>query len=140
MRTTHHLAALAALSLGIAACTSTDTQPATSPMTPAMSQTLELPRTVGTGENKEVAVLLDAPHLKLVTITLRQGTPLPPHHADVPVTIQVLEGEGTIHVAGRPVSVSRGSLLVLAAGEEHDVVLGTDGEILLLVHYLRSAR
>ena len=109
-------------------------------MVTSANQTFELPLTAGSGKDKEVTVLLDEHHLKLVTIALRSGTSLTPHCAEVPVTIHVLEGEGTIHVGAKPVPVSRGSIVVLLAGEEHDAVPGRSGNILLLVHYLRSAQ
>lgn len=102
------------------------------------NQLVQLPTDVGEGKAKEVNVLLDQEHLKLATITLRNGTALPIHSAPVPATIQVLEGEGIIHVAGKPLAVSQGSIVVLAAGEEHDVVPKDDGDISVLVHYLRG--
>lgn len=109
-------------------------------MVTSANHTLELPLTAGNGKDKEVSVLLDDHHLKLVTIALRNGASLTPHCADVPVTIHVLDGKGTIHVGAKPVSVSRGSMVVLLAGEEHDVVAGTGGDMLLLVHYLRATQ
>jgi len=102
------------------------------------SRVIELPQSVGSGEGKEVSVLLDESHLKLVILTLHQGTTLPAHSAPVPTTIQVLEGEGVIHVGTEPVSVSAGTLVSLVAGEAHGVVPEPDSDMLLLVHYLRG--
>jgi quercetin dioxygenase-like cupin family protein len=103
------------------------------------SQVFELPQSIGAGEGKEVSVLLDESHLKLATVVLRHGTTLPAHSTPVPATILVLEGKGVIHVGSEAVPVSKGTLLTLAAGEEHDVVPAPDTNMLLLVHYLRSA-
>ena len=103
------------------------------------SGVLQLPKSIGTGDAKEVSVLLDDEHLKLATITLRGGTVLPTHSTPVPATIQVLDGGGVIHVGSRAVPVSKGSLVVLAAGEDHDVVPAEGSDMLLLVHYLRGA-
>lgn len=102
-------------------------------------QLVELPVTIGDGDDREVSVLLDQNHLKLATIILRRGTVLPTHSAPVPATIQVVLGAGVIHVAGEPVEVSKGSIIVLAAGEQHDVVPEPESDMLLLVHYLRTA-
>ena len=104
-----------------------------------VSQALELPRSIGAGDGKEVSVLLDESHVKLATITLRRGTVLPTHSTPVPATIQVLEGEGVIHVGSEAVAVSQGMIVFLAAGEQHDVVPAPGSDMLLLVHYLRCA-
>lgn len=103
------------------------------------SQLFELPQTLGAGEDKEVSVLLDASHLKLAVLTLRRGTTLPMHAAAVPATVQVLEGEGVIHVGDEAIKVTQGSLISLAAGAEHDVVPTPGSDMRLLVHYLRAA-
>lgn len=141
MRTTLYRTPVILLVAVITACTSTGTEEHGAPaVAPTQNHTLELPRSAGGGDDKEVSVLLDERHLKLVTIALRKGTSLPPHSAPVPVTIQVLEGEGVIHVGGKPVPVVPGSLVSLVAGEEHDVVTNDGGDMLLLVHYVRGAR
>jgi quercetin dioxygenase-like cupin family protein len=106
---------------------------------PSGNQVFELPQSIGSGPGKEVSVLQDDSHLKLATLTLREGTPLTPHSAPVPATILVLEGEGVVHLGGEAVSVSKGTLLSLAGGEEHDVVPEPATDMLLLVHYLRGA-
>ena len=105
-----------------------------------MPRSVSVPTEIGEGEGKEVKVLVDADHLKLATIILRDGTSLPTHSTPVPATIQVLEGDGVIHVLGKPVAVEKGSVVVLAAGEEHDVVPRPESDMLLLVHYLRTAK
>jgi quercetin dioxygenase-like cupin family protein len=99
----------------------------------------ELPKSAGNGEGKEVSVLLDEHHLKLATVVLRGGSVLPSHRARVPATILVLDGEGVIHLGNEAVPVSRGTLVALAANEEHDVVPAPGSEMILLVHYLRVA-
>ncbi len=123
---------------GVAVLISTPST-ADSPETPSHDEVFQLPQAIDDGENKEVSVLVDHSHLKLATITLRNGTALPTHSTPVPATIQVLEGEGLIHVGPKAVAVSRGTLVLLAAGEEHDVVPAPGTDMSLLVHYLRSA-
>ena len=105
----------------------------------AKNRLFELPRALGAGDDKEVSVLLDASQLKLAVVTLRRGTALPPHSTPVPATVQVLEGEGLIHVGGESMAVTQGSLVLLAAGAEHDVVPTPGSDMILLVHYLRGA-
>lgn len=141
MRTPFSLVATAILSVGFTGCEAPRTNvPDASTMAPPRNQTIELPRVAGDDVGKEVSVLIDEPHLKLATIALRNGTPLPPHSAPVPITIQVLEGEGVIHVGGEPVSLARGSIVSLVPGELHDVVTREGSDMLLLVHYLRGAK
>ena len=138
MRTKNSLAIL--LLIATAALTTTNLQGETTPRAVSRSQVVELPHGAGSGDGKEVAVLLDESHLKLATITLRLGTILPAHSAPVPATVQVLEGEGVMHVGGEAVPVSKGTVVSLAAGEEHDVVPEPGSDMLLLVHYLRGAQ
>jgi quercetin dioxygenase-like cupin family protein len=105
----------------------------------AKSPAFELPQSIGAGENKEVSVLLDERYLKLATVILRDDTALPAPSTPVPATVQVLEGEGVIHVGSKAVPVSKGTIVLLAAGEEHDVVPAPGSDMLLLVHYLRHS-
>lgn len=100
---------------------------------------IELWREAGEGPGKEATVLLDEDHLKLVVLTLRQGTVLPVHSAPVPTTIQVLQGAGVIHIDGKPIRVTEGVLLPLRAGTDHDVLPAEVSDMVLLVHYLRGA-
>ena len=75
----------------------------------------------------------------VATVALRGGTALPAHSAPVPTTIQVLEGQGVVHIAGEAVTVAKGTIVALVAGAEHDVVPAPGSDMFLLVHYLRSA-
>ncbi|MCH9647899.1 MAG: hypothetical protein K0U98_06645 [Deltaproteobacteria bacterium] len=121
-------------------CSFTFTQAlATDSETSMKSHVFELGDSIAPGKAKEVSVLLDESHLKLATITLRDGTALPPHSTPVPATIQVLVGEGVIHAGSRAVPVTQGTIVSLAAGEEHDVVPASGSHMLLLVHYLRNS-
>lgn len=104
----------------------------------AKSQVFELPANTGFGDSKKVTVLVDESYLKLATVAMRGGTVLPSHSAPVPTTIQVLDGDGVIHVAGEPLPATKGTIVLLGAGEDHDVVPAPDSDMLLLVHYLRS--
>jgi len=133
-----HLFALALLSCGAFACVSAKhAHDSSAPAAPS-NQYMELPRGAGSGSAQEVSVLLNQPHLKLATIALRNGTELPVHTAPVPVTIQVLKGDGVVHIAGQPLAVTAGSLISLKAQVEHDVLPREGSDMLLLVHYLRG--
>ncbi len=139
MKSTHSFAVVL-LMVGAAVVTATDVQGETHPRAVSRSQVVELPGSAESVDGKEVTVLLDESHLKLATVALRQGTALPSHSAPVPATVLVLEGEGVIHVGSQPVPVSKGTIVSLAAGEDHDVVPGPGGDMLLLVHYLRGVQ
>jgi quercetin dioxygenase-like cupin family protein len=135
-----YIITVAILLLGSAGSTVANAKDVETSAMSSESQIMELPGSAGSGPGKEVDVLLDASYLKLATIALRQGTVLPPHSAPVPATILVLEGEGVSKIGGKVVPVSKGTLISLAAGEEHDVVPKPDSDMLLLVHYLRGAQ
>ena len=140
MKTSLPLVAASLITLGLASCAATTATPEPLPMAPPSTQSLELPRSAGSGDGIEVSVLIDERHLKLATITLRDGTPLPSHTAPVPVTIQVLQGAGVLHTGGMPVTMTPGSLVSVVANEEHDVIPEPGSDMLLLVHYLRGAQ
>ena len=105
---------------------------------PVSERVMELPNEIGQGPSRDLTVLVDEPHLRLAVLDLPVGTALPPHAAPVPTTIQVLEGDGILHVEGEAVPLSKGTLVTLLAGEEHDVELAPGSGMLLLVHYLRG--
>lgn len=123
----------------VAACAGTEH--ASEASTPALTthHLATLPVQIGSGENKQVDLWLDEGPLRLVTIVLRDGTILPPHTAPVPVTIHVLDGRGVIHLGTEAVVVERGSVLLLPAGAEHDVVPDPGTDLRVLVHYMRGA-
>lgn len=97
---------------------------------------VEFPVAVGTGEPREVRFLVDESVLKLATIVLRQGTVLAEHHAPVPVTIQALQGTGTVTAAGERFRIDREHALVLGPNVAHTVYPDAGTDVVLLVHYL----
>ena len=133
------LVGLAIVGLAIAGSSSANASDGPAAGEASANHVFELPQRAGSGEGKQVSVLLDARHLKLATVVLRNGSVLPSHRARVPATILVLEGEGVIHLGKEAVPVSRGTLVALAANQEHDVVPKPGSEMILLVHYLRVA-
>jgi quercetin dioxygenase-like cupin family protein len=134
------LSTICVLSLG---CGHTSTTARSSPPPLAIEgaavRTVELPAGAGTGQPREVRVLVDEPALKLVTIVLRGGTLLPEHHAEVPVLIQVLHGAGTVTAGGQQHRLDPTHSLVLAAKVPHAVAPDAATDLVLLVHHLGRA-
>jgi len=130
---------LAALALGGCATQSTATATATH-QAPAFggpaARVVDFPATVGPGQPREVRVLVDEPALKLVTIVLRQGTLLPEHSAPIPVTIQALQGAGTVLVGTERLRIDPTHAVVLAASVSHAVQPDPGADLVLLVHHL----
>jgi quercetin dioxygenase-like cupin family protein len=77
--------------------------------------------------------------LRVTVIALAAGGSLPAHHAEGPVTIQVLEGGVTFEAAGRQMLLATGDLLVLASGVQHGVRTDDGCMLLLTVVHLPSA-
>lgn len=100
---------------------------------------VELPAVPGTGEPREVHVLVDEPVLKLVTIALRGGTVLPEHHSAVPVTITAVEGSGTVIAGGERFRLDATHAVVLAPKVPHAVEPDAGTDLVLLVHHLGRA-
>jgi quercetin dioxygenase-like cupin family protein len=97
------------------------------------------PTTAGSGEPRETRVLLETAHLKLASITLRNGAVLEEHSAPMPVTIQVLSGRGTIELAGKTESVAVGAVLALSPGMKHLVRPDAGTDMILLVHHMLTS-
>jgi len=127
--------AIAALTL--AGCA---TQSAAVDRTPTLGGTavraVAFPVPVGPGQPREVRVLVDEPALKLATVVLRKGTVLPEHHAPVPVTIQALQGIGTVTAAGERFRIDPAHAVVLGPNVSHAVEPDAGTDLVLLVHYL----
>ncbi len=127
--------AVAALALGGCAA-----QPATAPATPPMggpaARVIELPAAAGSGDPREVRVLVDEPALKLVTIILRQGTARPEHHSPVPVVIQALQGVGTVTAGTEHFRVDAAHAVLLAPNVPHAVAPDDGTDLVLLVQHL----
>jgi quercetin dioxygenase-like cupin family protein len=97
-----------------------------------------LPTRASPGPNKEVKVLLETPHLKLASITLRNGTRLEEHSAPTQVSIQALVGSGSVQMGDTKQAISNGQMIVLAPGLAHAVTPDGKQDLVLLVHHLKS--
>ena len=98
-----------------------------------------VPTTAAAGQGREVKVLLDTPYVKLVSITLHNGTVLSEHSAPVAVTVQALSGSGVVRTGDTKDRVAVGQLVLIAPNAVHEVTPDGNGDLVLLVHYLKSA-
>lgn len=137
------VASVVAASLGAVGCAThghaehgAAAQTATAALEGPASRTVEFPGAVGEGEAREVRVLVDTPALKLVSITLRNGTVLPTHSSTVPVTIQALQGAGTVVVGAERMRLDGTHAVVLAPGVAHAVEPDAGTHLVVLVHHL----
>src|SRR5512146_206080 len=69
--------------------------------------------------------------LRLTIHLLAAGGSIPEHHADGPITVQVLRGALTFRAAGRDHELREGDLLALDTGVPH-AVTSADGAAFLL--------
>jgi quercetin dioxygenase-like cupin family protein len=102
-----------------------------------IARTVEFPASAGAGEPREIRILVDEPALKLATVVLRRGTVLPEHNVSVPVTIQALQGTGTVTAAGERFRIDPAHAVVLGPNVPHAVEPDAGTDLVLLVHYLR---
>lgn len=100
---------------------------------------IEVPAAAGSGQPREVKVLVDEPALELVSIVLRGGTVLPEHHAEVPVVIQAVHGAGTVTAGGQELRLDATHAVVLGAKVPHAVAPAAGTDLVLLVHHLGRA-
>lgn len=103
------------------------------------THSVTVPTQAGAGQPKETKELLDTPFVKLVTITLRGGTVLTEHAAPVAVTIQALSGSGIVRTGDKKERVAVGQMLLIGPNALHEVTPDGKGDLVLLVHYLKSA-
>jgi quercetin dioxygenase-like cupin family protein len=87
------------------------------------------------GPPKEVAVLADLAAVKIVAITLREGTTLPDHTAAVPVTIEATHGTASLTVGDTTTALKPGSFVVLDAHTTHAVTPTDASPVTVLVHH-----
>lgn len=97
---------------------------------------VDLPVARAPGPPREVRVLVDEQALKLAGIVLRDGTALPSHRSDVPVTIVALSGRGVVVVGAERLALDPAHAVALAAGVPHAVEPDAGGDLVLLVHHL----
>jgi quercetin dioxygenase-like cupin family protein len=95
-----------------------------------------LPAPSSNAQRVESRVLLQTPHLKLVSIVVPKGTVLPAHSAPNQVSIQALSGAGEVRFAGRSERVDGTHMVVLAPGVEHEARAAADADLVLLVHHM----
>jgi quercetin dioxygenase-like cupin family protein len=91
-----------------------------------------------TVESLKVRVLVNEPGLKLVSIVLRDGTLLPEHVANVPVTIQAVQGQGFVIAGAERLPIDATHAVVLGPNVAHAVQAEPGTDLVLLVH--RSGR
>lgn len=103
-------------------------------------RTLDLPRSAGDGAPKEVRVIDDNPHLKLVLVILRRGAVLPEHSTPMPITLQALSGSGTVRVGDRAEPLGPGRLVLVAPGASHEVTAAAETDLVVLLHQVKAAR
>ena len=90
------------------------------------------------GPDREVSVVLDAPHLKIVSIALRRGTVLPEHVAPVPVIIQAAAGAGTVILGDQRVHLDGTHPVSLAPNVPHAVEPEAGTDVTLVVFHVRG--
>ena len=77
--------------------------------------------------------LVRSPTLRVVLIALHQGTVIPSHQAEGPITVQVLEGQMKCSAAGQVVTLGTGQMLTLHSGLPHVVEAVKETAFLLIL-------
>lgn len=134
MRIPLWLSALAISSMLLVACAKPEAPP--SVPTGPLARIVEFPAAGAAGDPREVHVLVYEPSLKLVTILLREGTVLPEHRSEVPVTIVALRGSATVLVGAERLRLDATHAVSLAPNVPHSVEPEGSTEVLLLIHHL----
>ena len=83
--------------------------------------------------SRTARTLLKEGPLRVILVGLQPGGSTSTHHADGPVTIQVLEGAVELHAEGRDWPLTTGGIVGLAPGVVHDVRSREGGVFLLTI-------
>ena len=88
----------------------------------------------GQDGDKSVSLLFDGTFRKLVEVRLQNSAILSRHHADVPITVYCVSGNG-VFSAGEDLEdtqvLKAGTLITLETGVEHEVLAEPDLHILV---------
>ena len=80
---------------------------------------------------RNAMTLYKGPGLRIVLIAMHANTTIPSHHADGPISVQVLEGVLTFRTEAQAVTLRAGQLLTLSAGIPHVVEAAEESAFLL---------
>jgi len=80
---------------------------------------------------RNAMTLHQGPGLRIVLIAMHANTTIPSHHADGPISVQLLEGSITFRAAAHVVTLHTGQLLTLSAGILHVVEAEEESAFLL---------
>jgi quercetin dioxygenase-like cupin family protein len=76
--------------------------------------------------------------LRLTLVALDAGVEVGTHHADSPMTIQLLEGRISFRVAGRVHELRAGQILFFGPGDAHDIRAEEECALLLTLSAIRD--
>ena len=71
--------------------------------------------------------------LRLVLVALKAGVEIGTHHADSPMTIQLIRGRLGFSIRGKPYEMGTGQVLYFGPGEAHDIRGLEDSGLLLTI-------
>lgn len=93
-----------------------------------------------TGEaGRRAETLIKTDRLRVVLVTMREGSVLHDHTAPGPITVQALRGHFHVHVDGEQRDVPAGTLTAIAANTVHAVHAINGGAFLLTIGWPPSA-
>ena len=90
-------------------------------------------RTAAGGSGRNAKTLVKEGPLRLTLMQVAAGAEIPPHHAEGPICVHVLEGSIRFRVGANEWQLGTGELLSLPAAVEHSVASDEGGVFLLTV-------
>ena len=82
---------------------------------------------------RNARTLVKEGRLRVTLVMVAAGGRIAPHHAEGPITVQMVDGAIRFRAAGREHELAPGDLLVVDAGVEHSVESTAGGTFLLTV-------
>jgi len=69
--------------------------------------------------------------LRVVLVAMHSGATLPSHHADGPISVQVIDGKLMVNADSQAVTLRAGQLATLQSGIRHELQAATEAAFLL---------
>lgn len=99
-------------------------------------QVVILPTSAQVGERVETKVLLETPHLRLVSVLIPKGAVLAAPPVPNQVSLQALSGSGEVRTGDTSERLDGSRLIVVGPGVDHEIQAGPDASLVLLVHHV----
>lgn len=81
-----------------------------------------------------IKILVDNDFSKEIRIVFKKGQEMKEHHTSFPIVVEIVRGNITFGVEGKPYELKEGSLITLEPSIPHDLIATEDSIVRLTLH------